>query len=101
MADSVVAELNEKIKKEKMVLDGAMKLHVAQQQPAARTLLEISIKDSKQRIDFLEGELRKLSIRRASAAHINVGDGSRPVSTPPVVLEHSINSGNSNMGTNY
>ena len=99
MSDSVVAELNEKIKKERMVLDGAMKLHVAQQHPAARNMLEISIKDSRQRIDFLEGELRKLSMRRASAANINnTAETSRPVSSPPVVLENSINSGNSNMG---
>ena len=97
MADTVVAELNEKIKKERMVLDGAMKLHVAQQQPAARTMLEISIKDSRQRIDFLENELRKLTVRRASQANLAVREGGT-VSAPPVVLENS-NSGNSNMGS--
>jgi classical protein kinase C/novel protein kinase C epsilon type len=61
-----IAEFQQKIKKEKMVLDGAMKMLQAQTSPAAKSMTEMSIIESRHRIEFLEGELRKLSLKKLS-----------------------------------
>ena len=66
MGDARGKEISEKIRKEKMVLDGAMKMHSAQTDANARNMVEITIKESRQRLEFLQGELRKLSLKKMS-----------------------------------
>ncbi len=67
--DQKMVEFNEKIRKEKMVLDGAMKMLQAQTAPAIKSMTEMSIIESRHRIEFLEGDLRKLSLKRLYEAH--------------------------------
>lgn len=62
-----VKECREKIKKEQMVLDGAIKmLQIAT--PNQKNMVEMSIIESKRRLEFLEGEMKKLEIRKVSIA---------------------------------
>ena len=61
--NSKIEDVKEKLKKEKMVLDGATKMLAVQTQAGSKQLVEISIAEARRRIEFLEGELRKLSVR--------------------------------------
>lgn len=63
-----------------MVLDGAIKMLAAQTVPAAKQLVENSIAESRQRIEFLEGELRKLSLKRLSQVSKDASQEGRPSS---------------------
>lgn len=46
-----------------MVLDGALKLLSAQTSAAAKSVVEMNIVESKRRLEFLEGELKKLDLK--------------------------------------
>jgi hypothetical protein len=46
-----------------MVLDGALKLLSAQTSAAAKSMVEMNIVESKRRLEFLEGELKKLDLK--------------------------------------
>lgn len=62
-----VKECREKLKKEQMVLDGAVKmLQIAT--PNQKNMVEMSIIESKRRLEFLEGEMKRLQIRKVSIA---------------------------------
>ncbi|KAI8894225.1 kinase-like domain-containing protein [Globomyces pollinis-pini] len=65
--DEKINEINAKLKKERMVLEGAVKLLGAQNgNPGLKSMVEMSIVESKQRIDFLDNELKKMSLKRLS-----------------------------------
>lgn len=69
-----------------MVLDGALKMLQAQTSPAAKSMVEMSIIESRHRIEFLEGELKKLSMKRVSevktpAKSVTIKSPSTPVPT--------------------
>ncbi|KAJ3304883.1 Serine/threonine kinase [Kappamyces sp. JEL0829] len=49
-----------------MVLDGAIKMLAAQTAPAAKSMVEMNIIESRRRLEFLEGELKKLDIKKHS-----------------------------------
>lgn len=49
-----------------MVLDGAQKMAAVQTSPAAQTMVAMSIAESNSRLEFLEGELRKLTLKQLS-----------------------------------
>jgi hypothetical protein len=94
MSDARVKDFNEKIQKEKMVLEGALKMHNAQTDPNLRKILEVSIKESRQRIEFLEAELKKLSIQRmAEVLGKNVHSPDETSKLQPSVSESSITAG--------
>ncbi|KAI8926555.1 kinase-like domain-containing protein [Entophlyctis helioformis] len=63
--DSKIQDVNEKLKKERMVLDGATRMLAVQTQPSARQMVQISVVEAQRRIEFLEGELRKLQLKRS------------------------------------
>ena len=46
-----------------MVLDGALKMLSAQTSAAAKSMVEMNIVESKRRLEFLEGELKKLDLK--------------------------------------
>ena len=65
-----------------MVLDGALKMLAAQAHPAAKSMVEMSITESRHRIEFLESELKKLNIKRSSVAPTptgNLNDANSPM----------------------
>jgi hypothetical protein len=45
-----------------MVLDGALKMLAAQANPSAKSMVETQIIESRHRLEFLEAELKKLSL---------------------------------------
>ncbi|KAJ8331322.1 Serine/threonine kinase [Batrachochytrium dendrobatidis] len=77
--DSRIQDVQEKLKKERMVLDGATRMLAVQTQASARQMVEVNVVEAQKRIEFLESELRKLYIKRdptSTAASI-------PSSLPP------------------
>jgi hypothetical protein len=64
--DKTIADVTIKIQKEKMILDGAMKMLAAQPSPSAKSMVEMNIIEARRRLEFLEGELRKLDLKRNS-----------------------------------
>eukprot|EP00842_Homolaphlyctis_polyrhiza_P002432 jgi/Hompol1/318/HPOL_002902-RA len=66
--DSKIRDVQDKIRKERMVLDGATRMLAVQTKQSARQLVEISVVEAQHRLEFLEGELRKLSLKKDPAA---------------------------------
>ncbi|KAH6565313.1 hypothetical protein BASA50_008961 [Batrachochytrium salamandrivorans] len=62
--DAKIQDVQEKLKKERMVLDGATRMLAVQTQANARQMVEISVVEAQKRIEFLESELGKLIIKR-------------------------------------
>ena len=61
-----------------MVLDGALKMLAAQTSPAAKSMVEMNIIESRRRIEYLEGELKKLDLKKEGRNSTSTQQGSQP-----------------------
>ncbi|TPX64063.1 hypothetical protein SpCBS45565_g06148 [Spizellomyces sp. 'palustris'] len=66
--DAKIADLQKKISIEQTVYEGANKMFKNLTDRSAREQCEMNALESKRRLEFLEGELRKLHLRKASSA---------------------------------
>lgn len=57
-----------------MVLDGALKMLSAQTSAAAKSMVEMNIIESRRRLEFLEGELKKLDIKASGGGGVKFAD---------------------------
>ena len=57
-----------------MVLDGALKMLSAQTSAAAKSMVEMNIIESRRRLEFLEGELKKLDIKASGGGGVKFAE---------------------------
>jgi len=84
--DEVTSNVHKKIDREKALINAANAMRQSTNNPAVLSRLDTQLRDGRRNIEYLEGRLRELQMRRVGAdmETMRLGPGSNGGPAPPV-----------------